>query len=92
MPTLRKPSPLASASVPTSMTRTVGRRLDEALAEQATDANEAAAIAARAGVVTVDREQFAAMQRAGASREFRTRQETAEVTSYLNQAMAAGKF
>ncbi|NKU51525.1 hypothetical protein GS876_20980 [Rhodococcus hoagii] len=72
---------------------TVVAALDEALAEQATDANEAAAIAARAGVVTVDREQFAAMQdELAASREFRTRQETAEVTSYLNQAMAAGKF
>ncbi len=67
--------------------------LDEALAERATETPEASDIAARAGVITVDRDQFTAMQtELAANREFRTRQETAEVTSYLNQAMAAGKF
>ncbi|MCU7535847.1 hypothetical protein LRM64_19355, partial [Prescottella equi] len=47
----------------------------------------------RAGVISVDRDQFTAMQaELAANREFRTRHETAEVTSYLNQAMATGKF
>ncbi|MBM4580988.1 hypothetical protein GS452_25650 [Rhodococcus hoagii] len=72
---------------------TVVAALDEALAERATETPEASDIAARAGVITVDRDQFTAMQtELAANREFRTRQETAEVTSYLNQAMAAGKF
>ncbi|HEY9314336.1 phage protease, partial [Williamsia sp.] len=68
--------------------------LDEVLAEQTETAPPAGiGIEARAGVVTVDAEQFTSMQSQLAEfAQFRTEHESAAVTSYLNEAMRAGKF
>ncbi|MFI8664238.1 head maturation protease, ClpP-related [Rhodococcus qingshengii] len=68
--------------------------LDEVLAEQADDAPPAGTgIEARAGVVAVDADRFASMQSQLAEFEqFRTEQQAAAVTSYLNEAMRVGKF
>ena len=68
--------------------------LDEALAEQVeATAPAVTGIEARAGVVSVDADRFASMQSQLAEfEEFRTTQQAAAVTSYLNEAMRAGKF
>ncbi|EGD24662.1 head maturation protease, ClpP-related [Prescottella equi] len=68
---------------------TVLSALDEALAERADTTD----IAARAGGVIVDAERFAAMQSRIAEFELHVeRQQAAEVTAYLNKAVADGKF
>lgn len=68
---------------------TVLAALDEALAERA----DTSAVQDRAGVLAVDADRWAAMEaELAAGREFRARQEAGEVTTYLNKAVADGKF
>ncbi|ORM14115.1 head maturation protease, ClpP-related [Prescottella equi] len=94
MPTLKEALATRLGTAADADDDTVVAALDEALAERAdTSASGSSDIEARAGVVTVDADQFASMQsEIVASREFRTRQEAAETRAYIDAALAAGKF
>ncbi|MBP2208172.1 ATP-dependent protease ClpP protease subunit [Rhodococcus percolatus] len=92
MPTLKEVLAQRLGTAADATDEIVVAALDEVLAEQAED-RSGPGIEARAGVVTVDADQFAAMQaEVAAGREFRTRQEAAESRSYIDTAIKAGKF
>ena len=92
MPTLKEALAQRLGTAVDADDETLVAALDEVLTEQAEE-RAGAGIEARVGVVTVDADQYAAMQaEVAASREFRERQEAAEVRSYLDAAIKAGKF
>lgn len=90
MPTLKEALATRLGTAADADDDTVVAALDEALAERASGSAD---VEARAGVVTVDADQFASMQsEIAASREFRTRREAAETRAYIDAAIADGKF
>ncbi|MFF0816626.1 head maturation protease, ClpP-related [Rhodococcus sp. NPDC003318] len=92
MPTLKETLATRLGTAADATDETIVAALDEALAEQAEDRG-GSGIEARAGVVTVDADQYAALQaEVATSREFRVRQEAAESRSYIDTAIKAGKF
>lgn len=94
MPTLKETLATRLGTAADATDETIVAALDEALAEQADSAGTVTVgIEARAGVVTVDADQYAALQAEVATgREFRVRQEAAESRSYIDSAIKAGKF
>lgn len=92
MPTLKEVLATRLGTAADVTDETLVAALDEALAEQ-TEAGGGSAIEARAGVVTVDADRFAAMQAQSAEFEaYLTQRKAEDKTAYLDKAMADGKF